>query len=297
MWSMGAPRKEGPAIKRRRVAATLRERREQAGMSLVEAAKKLEHDRSWLSRIENAEVKAHPTTVRLILGLYEVEEPAIEAVANVARETRERGWHQDYADAMPEWFSTFIGLERDASLIRTFEHLVPGWLQTEDYARALMYQAPMPPPAEEIERRVMLRMARRELLTKEDPPQIRVVLDEAALRRLVGGKQVMAHQIERALEVGAMPNVDIQVLPFEAGAHAGADGRFIYMDFPPLPQPYPETTRTSVVYLDTLTFARYLEKPNELALYGAAFERICSAALDTKRSAEFMRTIANGLIE
>lgn len=265
---------------------------------MADAAKALEHDRSWLSRIENAEVKVHPNTVRLILGLYGVEVEAIEAVANVARETKERGWQQDYADATPEWFSTYIGLERDASVIRTLEvQVFPGWMQTEDYARALLYEAPMPPTAEEIERRVKLRMARRELLTKEDPPMIRLVLEEAVLHKQVGGKRCLAEQIQRCLEIAELPNVDVQVLPFEVGAHAGCDGRFILMDFPPLPPPYPDTTRASVVYLDTLTFARYLEKPNELAAYSAAFERICSAALHPRRSAELIRRIASGLTD
>lgn len=289
-------RKEGPAIKRRRVAATLRERREQAGMTATEAAKLLEHDRSWLSRIESAEVKCHPTTVRLILGLYGVEPAAIEAVAVVARETRERGWYQDYTDAMPDWFAGYVGLETDASVIRTYEsQVMPGILQTEAYARALAFAAPLPEPTAATERRIELRMARRAVLDRDDPPQLRVVLDEAVLRRTVGGKAVMREQIDHLIEIAQAPTVDILVLPFEVGAHAGCDGRFILMDFPPLPPPYPETTRTSVVYVDTLTFGKYLEKPTELATYAAAFERLCSSALDAGRSESFLRTIAKDL--
>ncbi len=289
-------RKEGPAIKRRRVAATLRERREQVGLTVTDAAKALDHDRSWLSRIENAEVKCHPNTVRLILGHYEVEHDAIEAVAAVARETRERGWYQDYTDAMPEWFGVYVGLEADASVIRSYEaQVIPGILQTEDYARALAYAAPTPEPAAATERRIQLRMARQAVLRRDDPPQLRVVLDEAVVRRMVGGQDVMRTQLEHLIEISTAPNVDIMLLPFEVGAHAGCDGRFILMDFPPLPPPYPETTRTSVVYLDTLTFAKYLEKPSELAAYSAAFERVCSAALGPAQSERLLRTMAKDM--
>lgn len=295
MSDMGG-RREGPAIKRRRVAATLRDRREQAGLTITDAAKALEHDRSWLSRIESAEVKVHPNTVRLILSLYGVEDEAIEAVANVARETRERGWYQDFTDAMPDWFRNYVGLEYDASMIRTYEcQVVPGILQTEGYARALAYAAPTPEPAAATERRIRLRMERRKLLERDDPPQLRVVLDEAVICRTVGGRQVMREQLERLIEVGQMPNVEINILPFDHGAHAGCDGRFIVMDYPPLPSPYPETTRTSVVYLDTLTFGKYLEKPSELAAYSAAFERICLAALGPDASETTLRTMAKKL--
>lgn len=291
-----AQRREGPAIKRRRVATTLRERREQTGRNVTEAAKALDHTASWLSRIESAEVKCHPNDVRLILGLYGVEAEAIEAVAAVAKETRERGWYQDYTDAMPDWFGNYVGLESDASMIRTYEcQVVPGLLQTESYARALAYAAPMPEPAAATERRIDLRMARRNMLTREDPPQLRVILDEAVPRRTVGGTTVMREQIGHLIEIAQMPTVDIFLLPFDVGAHAGCDGRFIIMDFPPLPLPYPETTRTSVVYIDTLTFGKYLEKPSELALYSAAFERLCGASKSAVETIRELRTMAKSL--
>ena len=166
-------RRASPTVKRRRVAATLRLLRERAGLTIAEAARQVDHDQSWLSRIESLESGIHPNDVRALLAVFGVTGDEAEAVVAVARQARQRGWWVSYGDALPDWFSNFAGMESDASAIRTYEcQAVPGLLQTMEYARATIVANPALRRTEDIDRDVALRIDRQALLANDDPPQL-----------------------------------------------------------------------------------------------------------------------------
>ncbi|GIL31743.1 DUF5753 domain-containing protein [Actinocatenispora comari] len=289
-------RRLSPTVPTRRVASTLRMYRERKGMGVGEAAAGVDHQSSWLSRIEGMENRAHPNDVQALLMQYDVEQPVIEAVKAVARQSRKRGWWYPYHDVLPDWFGQYLGLESDASTIRAFDGLaVPGLLQTEEYARA-MVQALVPrQSAAEIDRFTRLRIERQQRISDdEDPVQFRAVLDEGLLWRQVGGTQVMIEQIEWLLEVGQRPNVEIQVLPSAAGAHPAMNGSFVVMDFPPLPTPFP-TIDDRIAYVDLLVGAKYFDNAAEVAPYEAVWEQLRGDALSSDESDALLRRIAKRL--
>lgn len=289
------PPRQSPTVRRRRLALTLRHLRERTGITSTEAAKRVDHDASWLSRIETAEVRPHPNDVRALLTLYGVTGDQAEAVIAVARQAKQRGWWQRYSDVLPDWFTAYVGMESEASVIRTYEcQMVPGLLQTEEYARAAFVGAPLPMRTDELERQVALRMERQAILTGDDPPMLRVVIDEGAARRTVGGPEVLHRQLHRLIEESTRSNVQIQLLPYSAGT--GFDGSFVILDFPPLPDPYPDAAEDRMVYVDTLTGALYLERPGEIAAYAAAHEQLQALALAPKPTRDTLRAIAADLI-
>ncbi|NMO57599.1 helix-turn-helix domain-containing protein [Actinoplanes sp. TBRC 11911] len=286
--------RQSPTVRRRRLALTLRQLRDAAGLAASEAARRVDHDASWLSRIETAEVRPHPNDVRALLSLYGVESDQAEAVIAVARQAKQRGWWQRYSDILPDWFSTYVGMESEASVIRTYEcQMIPGLLQTEEYARSAIMGGPIPVRPDEGERQVSLRMERQAILTSEDPPLLRVVVDEGAVRRLVGGAAVMKAQIDRLIEVSESANVQILMLPYSAGV--GFDGSFVILNFPPLPEPYPDAAEDQMVYVDTLTGALYLERPAEISAYAAAYEQLQATALGPKETRTELTKISNEL--
>lgn len=271
--------------------------RERAGLGVGEAAAAVDHQSSWLSRIEGMENRAHPNDVQALLMLYGVEQPVIDAVKDVARQSRKRGWWYPYNDTIPEWFGQYLGLESGASVIRAFDgSAVPGLLQTEDYARAMVQALVTRQTTAEVDRFTRLRIERQERITDDEPVLFRAVLDEGLLLRQVGGRQVMIEQIERLLEVGQRPNVEIQVLPSAGGAHAAMDGSFVIMDFPPLPAPFPQTD-DRIAYVDLLVGAKYFDKPHEVAPYEAVWEQIRGDALSAAESDALLRRIAKRLTE
>jgi len=287
----GVPNRSSPTVKRRRLALTLRDLRSQASLSAAEAARRVDHDASWLSRIESAEVRPHPNDVRALLDLYGVTGDQAEAVLAVARQAKQRGWWQPYNDVLPDWFTTYVGMESEASVIRIYQaQAVPGLLQTEDYARATFRGAPIPMRDDEIERQVSLRMERQAVLAREDPPLLRVILDEGAVRRMVGGPATMKNQLTRLVDDTARTNIQIQMLPFGAGS--GFDGSFSILDFPPLPEPYPDAAEDRMVYVGNLTSALYLERPAEITAYAAAFEQFAAMAMPPTPTRDTLRKIA-----
>ncbi|GGM17851.1 MULTISPECIES: helix-turn-helix domain-containing protein [Micromonospora] len=288
------PPRQSPTVRRRRLALTLRQLRDRAGITSAEAARRVDHDASWLSRIETAEVRPHPNDVRALLSLYGVEGAQAEAVIAVARQAKQRGWWQRYTDVLPDWFAEYVGMESEASVIRTYEcQMVPGLLQTEQYARAAFEGAPVPMRGDEVERQVALRLERQAILTGEDPPMLRVVIDEGAARRVVGGPEVLQQQLERLVEESTRSNVHVQLLPYSAGV--GFDGSFVILDFPPMPEPYPDAAEERMVYVDTLTGALYLERPGEITAYAAAHEQLQALALAPKPTRDTLRSIAADL--
>jgi hypothetical protein len=263
-------------------------------LSAADAARRVDHDASWLSRIESAEVRPHPNDVRALLSLYGVEGDQAEAVIAVARQAKQRGWWQRYTDVLPDWFSTYVGMESEASVIRTYEcQMVPGLLQTEEYARAAIVGGPLPVRDDEAERQVALRLERQAILASDEPPLLRVVIDEGAVRRLVGGPAVMKAQITRLIEQSQRSNIQILVLPYAAGV--GFDGSFVILNFPPLPAPYPDAAEDQMVYVDTLTGALYLERPAEVSAYSAAYEQLQALALGPKETQDTLSNIVADL--
>jgi transcriptional regulator with XRE-family HTH domain len=262
-----------PTVKRRRLAAELRALREQARLTLEEVAGRLEWSSGKISRIENARVGVLPRDVKFLLNVYGVDEDTDpwNELLGLARESRQKGWWRDFGDAVPEGFETFVGLEAEAAALRTFEpECVPGLLQSEDYARAVIRASMLTAPEDEIARHVAVRMVRQGRLSGTDAPSLWMVLGEAAIRRAVGGAAVMRAQLDRLLEASDRASVTLQVLPFSAGAHPGLDGAFTVLGFPGDPD---------VVYVHYYTGTVYLEKPDDTRAYSLMFDHLRALAV------------------
>jgi transcriptional regulator with XRE-family HTH domain len=267
-----------PTGRRRRLGAELRRLREDADLTIDRVAEALECSQSKISRIETGQVSATPRDVRDMLALYRVAEADREAIVQIAREARQRGWWQKFVD-VPDGVPAYVGLEAAATSIDVYMSLiVPALLQTADYARAVIGAVRPDLPAAEIDRRVELRLHRQALLDQERPPALRVLLDDTVLRRPVGGPAVMAAQRRRLLEDADRPAVTLRVLLAEAGAHAGMDGPFTIFGFP-------AAAERDVVALDSAADALYLENPEDLRRYRRVFELLLPVALSPEASA------------
>jgi transcriptional regulator with XRE-family HTH domain len=212
----------------------LRRRREGAGITIDIVAEQLECSASKISRIETGHTTATPRDVRDMLGVYGVVGAEQEELIQISREARQKGWWHPYTAVLT---GAYVGLEQAARSIRAYEQqVVPGLLQTEEYAKAMIRAARPDITMEEVDRRVRVRLNRQSLLSQDDAIDLWVVLDEAVLSRPIGGDEVMRAQLERLVEAAGLPNVTLQLLPFEAGAHAGMDGTFAILDFPETPR-------------------------------------------------------------
>jgi len=224
--------------------------------------------------------------IAALLTLYGVtDEQQQDALRALARNANAQGWWHDYSDILPAWFEAYLGLEEAATSIRAYEiQFVPGLLQTNEYARAVTLLGHPAAPADEIERRVRLRMTRQAMFTRPQSPHLWVALDEAVLRRPVGRPGVMRRQLTHLLEAAEWPNVTIQIIPFQAGGHAAAGGPFSILRFaePDLPD---------VVYLEQLTSALYLDKRETVDHYMAVMERLCLAAAPATASARAINAV------
>lgn len=279
------PTRTSPTVKRRRLAAELRKARDAAGLTIEEVAERLEWSMAKVSRIENARVSVLPRDVKFLLSTYGLSErdEVWDALLTLARESRQKGWWQQYSDAIPDWFSVYVGMEAEATTRSSYHaEFVPGLLQTKDYATAV-HRASLPTATdEEIEQLVNVRMARQELLTSSDGLQLWLVLNEAVLRRLVGGRAIMQEQLVRLLEATNLPSVTLQVLPFNSGAHAAMDGNFTILGFP-------DSSDPNVVYVEYATGALYLEKRPEVERYRLIFDHLRAAALSVDASRALIR--------
>src|SRR5271170_613401 len=274
-----------PTVRRRRLALELRRLREAARLTCEEVAEHLECSASKISRVETGRVSVSPRDVRDMLELYGVPAEQRESLVQLARDSRQKGWWNAYSDTMQPQMATYIGLESAASEIRIYEvSLIPGLLQTEDYARAVIKAGMVNSPAEDIERRVSLLMARQPAVVREDPPKVWAVLDEAALRRRVGGSGLMRLQLEHLLAQAVLPNVAVQVIPFGGGAHPAMGRPFIILVFP-------ERVDTDVVYLEDLTSALYLEDVAEVDRYNVFFNHLRATALSFDDSAALITSV------
>jgi transcriptional regulator with XRE-family HTH domain len=274
-----------PTVRRRRLALELRRLREAARLTCEEVAEHLECSASKISRVETGRVSVSPRDVRDMLELYNVPAAQRENLVQLARDSRQKGWWHAFSDTMEPQFATYVGLESAASEIRIYEvSLIPGLLQTEDYARAVIRSGMMSSPVEDVERAVALRMARQPAVTRDDPPKVWAVVDEAALRRRVGGAGLMRLQLEHLLAQAALPNVAVQVIPFTGGAHPAMGRPFVILVFP-------ERVDTDVVYLEDLTSALYVEDVAEVDRYNVFFNHLRATALSFDDSAALITSV------
>jgi transcriptional regulator with XRE-family HTH domain len=259
----------GPTVLRIVLGTHLRRLREANGITREAAGDAIRASHAKISRLELGRVGFKERDIVDLLSLYGVSEPKErEEYLNLARRANSRGWwHQD-SSLLPSWFETYLGLEQAASVIRTYQvQFVPGLLQSEEYARSVILVGHQDEPADDIDRRVRLRMNRQKMLTEPGAPQLWAVIDEAALSRPFGTRRVMHDQIEHLLEMTSLPNVTVQVLPFEFGIHAAAGGPFTILRFA-------EADLPDVVYLEQLNSAVYLDKRPEVEDYLAVMERV-----------------------
>jgi transcriptional regulator with XRE-family HTH domain len=274
-----------PTVRRRRLALELRRLREAARLTCEEVAEHLECSTSKISRIETGRVSVSPRDVRDMLDLYGVSAQQGASLVQLARDSRQKGWWHAYSDTIQPRFATYIGLESAASEIRIYEvTLIPALLQTEDYARTVIAAGIVGGDHGGLERNVELLMARQPPLTSDDPPRLWAVLDEAALRRTVGGAGLMRLQLDHLLDLSRLPNVAIQVIPFGAGAHPAMGRPFVILAFP-------ERADPDVVYLEDLTSALYVEDVDEVDRYNMFFNHLRATALSFEDSSALIMSV------
>jgi transcriptional regulator with XRE-family HTH domain len=278
--------RRSPTVRERRLARALRHLREEAGHTIEDVAEKLEMSPSTVSRIETAQVGVRPRDLRSLLDIYEVTEAERDQLLQIARERRQPHWWQEYAD-LPN--IAVASLEEDASTIWQYStQLVPGLVQSEAYARAVLKAIRLDAKADDIDRRLELRLHRQARLTSENAPEYWVVLDEAVVRRQVGGPTVMAEQLGHLVEVARRPNVTLQVLPFTSGEHAGMDGEFTILH-------YRESDDPDVVYIENTGSDLYFEAPDVTRRYNKIFDHLRAAAQNPGESIRTLGSIQSQL--
>ncbi|WP_326731191.1 helix-turn-helix domain-containing protein [Streptomyces phaeochromogenes] len=281
----------GPAVRRRKLGAELRALRARAGLKSGEAARLVGWHQSKVSRIETGRSGVKPTDVELLLDAYDVRDAELRELLVMLAGSDDNGrhhWWHAYRGLLPSTYSDFISLESQASVMRTLENsVVPGLLQTPEYAREVTLAAVDGAPDDKVDALVEVRLARQDVLRSNPPLRLSAVLDEAALRRTVGGPGVMARQLEHLREAAQLPHVRIQVLPFGVGAHVGVTGPFVIFSFP-------STSDLDVVVLDHLTSSLYLERKEDLQAYSEAFDSLQVHALSPEETLDFIAGVAHG---
>ncbi len=273
-----------PTVRRRRLSMLLRRFRESAGLEVVAAAKRLNWDPSKVSRIERDDWKRPSARdVRDLLELYGVEDQdVIDATIQLAQESRERGWWADYQDVLGA--GSVAEFEAEAAKIHMFEALlIPGLLQTADYAAAVFLGGPVPDQAV-IDRHVAARLARQAILDRDDPPHLWAVIDEAAIRKQVGGREVMQGQLRHVIQMCSRPTIAVQVVPDIAGAHAAMTGPFVIYE-------YTSPEDANLVYLETGTGDLFLEKPQEVNRYTVKYDHVRALALSEEASVAHLQAL------
>ncbi|MEV4323009.1 helix-turn-helix transcriptional regulator [Microbispora rosea] len=276
----------GPTALRILLGSQLRKLRESKGISRDQAGQCIRASESKISRMELGRVGFKERDVTDLLALYGVEdEETRDVVMNLVERANEPGWWHRFNDLLPSWFQAYVGLEEAAERIRTYEvQFVPGLLQTKEYARAVIMAGAVGAAPEEIARRVDLRLERQRILDGEDSPKFWAVIDEAALRRPIGGVEVMRGQIQHLIDLMNQPNVTIQVIPFSYGGHAAEGGAFSILRFadPDLPD---------IVYVEQLASALYLDKREEVDRYSEVMERLCAVSTTPTETVDLLRRI------
>ncbi len=281
----------GPTVRRRRLGAELRRLREAHSLKLEEVAERLGLAPSTLSRIETGKAPTKSAYLTAMLDMYQVSDPgARKVLVDMAREGHRKGWWSIYDDVLPSGFDIYVGLEAEASALRSYEtDVVHGLLQTTDYAVAVLRELRPRDSQEQIERVVDLRMERQRLLDQDPPLDLWLIMDEGAIRRNIGGPAVMRNQLEHLIQASRWTNVTMQILAFEAGAHAGLIGPFSILEFP-------ERTDSDVAYTESVGGMIYLEKDREVRACAEAFDRMRAAALSPAASVELVHKVAGEFI-
>lgn len=274
----------GPSVRQRRLAAELRRLREQAGLTLEDVAERLGKSRATISRLETARTRLKPRDVQQLCELFDTSQAEVDALVALARDAGVKDWWQPYRDVMA---GAYIALETEAAGQRSYEaELVPGLLQTPEYTRAVIRAGRPTAGPNELDRRIELRLKRQEALDREPPLQVWAVVNEAVLHRVVGDRRTMREQLVRLADAAERPNVELQVLRYEVGAHAAMAGPFILLDFAEHP---------TVGYIDTLGGPHYVEPPGDVDKMTVVFDQLRAQALDPGLSAQAIRRRASDL--
>ncbi|WP_432898760.1 DUF5753 domain-containing protein [Micromonospora matsumotoense] len=273
-----------PTIRARRLRRELRRLRDLRGLTVDDVARSVGWHRAKVIRIEQGHSGIAADGLRKLLDLYDASSEEREALTSLARQARQKGWWSVYGDVLPD---DYVGFEAEAEAISTFQSLhIPGLLQTEEYARAIIHAGRTTASKDEVDRVIAARQARKILLTRDAPPKLWIILDEAAVRRVVGGAKIMSVQLGRIIEACQLPAVEVQVLPFAAGAHASMGGAFTILDYAePALDP-------AIVYVDNDTNTLLLEEEQQVSRYKLVFDHLRAKALDPDQSADFLVRIS-----
>jgi len=282
MAAEGSAGRAGPSVRRLILGNQLRRLRERAGISCAEAGYSIRGSASKISRLETGRISFKQRDVEDLLTLYGLTDPEERTqLISLVAQSRQTGWWHRYNDRMPKWFEDYVGLEEAAARIQSWElQFVPGLMQTEKYARAAVMHGHPRAGFDEVERMVELRLRRQRVLDGTHPPQLWMVIDESVLHRTIGGVEVLRGQIERLLELTALPHISLQVIPFSRSDYV-AEGSFSILRFaePELPD---------IAYIEHLTGALYLERPDEMEVYGRAFDRLVVDAETPRASRQLL---------
>jgi transcriptional regulator with XRE-family HTH domain len=280
------PRRSSPTVRRRRLAAELRKLRKESGKTREQVAEFVGCSPVTVTRIESAQSAPRLADTARMLEFYGVTGARREVLMTLCSEARRRGWWHQYSGAIPAWFEVYVGIEGEVSEIRSYQpEAIDGRLQTEGYIRALMLADVDIPSGEELERRIAVRVTRQEQLRGDDAPKMWVVLNEAALRREVGGRDTMRDQLTHLIEVSRSNKVVVQVLTYAAGAHPAMDGAFEILRFPDAADP-------DVVYLQYRRGSIYLEDSADVAAYAELFDHLRARALGPDESRAMIAHLA-----
>lgn len=262
-----------PTVRRRRLGLILRGLRERAGLTGEEVGAAIERSGSWVSRVETGRVGVRGRDLDDLLTVYRVDDRAVrDELLGLAKEGKQRGWWSKYADTLSGPYATYIGFEAEAEELLVYETLVvTGLLQTEDYSRALFAETVPPNTGDVIERKVKVRMARQELLTRDHPLKVWAILDESVLRRQIGGADVLCGQLKHLLEMSLLPHITLQVVSFDAGIHPGMIGNFTLVRFP-------TNHDSDIVYIEGVT-GDIFEESEDALWYHEVFDQLRAAAL------------------
>jgi transcriptional regulator with XRE-family HTH domain len=268
------------------LGAQLRRLRERAGVTRDNAGYCIRVSDSGIARLELGRVSFRQRDVSDLLELYQVDPATKNKLIQLTARTRAIPWWQEYRDVVPDWFQAYVGLEEAAALIRSYEvQFVPALLQTEEYARAVLVQGSPNLTPEEVDSRVAVCVGRQELLARdENQPRLWAIVDEAALRRPMGGRKVLARQVSRLIEAVGEPNVTLQVLPFIFGGHAALGGPFTILRFPQADLP-------DIVYMEYLTGGHYIDRPEEVEVYLEAMDRLASVGTSPEMTKDILYAI------
>jgi len=279
----------GSTVPRRQLGRYLRDLRNGQRLTVRAAAERLEWSEAKIWRIETGQVSLRSLDVEAMCRIYGATAELTQGLMGLAKETKAKGWWHAYGDVIPDWLDLYIGLEESASRISWYESgLVPGLLQTEGYARAVITADNPGVSSDEIDRRVHVRIARQTLLTRVTAaPELAIALSEAMIRCPVGGTAVMTAQLSRIVDASELPNVSLRVLPFRAGLHPGLmSGPFVILNFPVNGEG--RHTEPPVVYMDGYTGALYLDRPHEVQRYSSAFDAIWAVSPDETASRDLI---------